>query len=539
MAESRVVQAKLPCPACPSSDAYHIYDDGHGHCFSCGHHIKHATGDLVESTPKTKKSSELLTGGEPQAVRGITAETCAKWRYLVGTDQHGEKVHIANYCDDLGRPVAQKVRWRGKRFSVLGDAKAMRLYGQWLWRDGGKMVVVCEGEIDALTISQLQGNKWPVVSLPNGAQAARKSLAGQLEWLLKFDTVVLMFDGDAPGQKAVEECVDLFPPGRVKIARLPLKDANDMLRAGRGAEVIDAIWSAKVYRPDGIVTLADVREEALKAPETGLPWCFPTLTELTYGRRPGEVHCLGAGTSIGKTDFLTQQVEYDINVLGEKVGVIFLEQSPSETAKRLAGKHAGKQFHIPGAGWTQEELATALDEIEARGGLFMFNHWGSCDWETIKTRIRYLVHSEGCRVIYLDHLTALAAEAEDERRMLESLMAQAAGLAKELRIVLVMVSHLTTPEGRPHEEGGHVSIRHFKGSRAIGYWSHFMYGLERNTQDEDPEARQTTLVRVLKARPCGWNAGKVFRIKYDAATGRLTETTSPDFTDTTGGGPDF
>lgn len=26
------------CPVCPSSDAYALYDDGHGHCYSCGHH---------------------------------------------------------------------------------------------------------------------------------------------------------------------------------------------------------------------------------------------------------------------------------------------------------------------------------------------------------------------------------------------------------------------------------------------------------------------------------------------------------------------
>lgn len=26
------------CPSCPSSDAFYVYQDGHGHCFSCGYH---------------------------------------------------------------------------------------------------------------------------------------------------------------------------------------------------------------------------------------------------------------------------------------------------------------------------------------------------------------------------------------------------------------------------------------------------------------------------------------------------------------------
>jgi twinkle protein len=52
-------------------------------------------------------------------------------------------------------------------------------------------------------------------------------------------------------------------------------------------------------------------------------------------------------------------------------------------------------------------------------------------------------------------------------------------------VMLTFVSHLATPEGKPHEEGGRVMIRHFKGSRAIGFWCHFMFGLERNQQDQD------------------------------------------------------
>jgi twinkle protein len=54
-------------------------------------------------------------------------------------------------------------------------------------------------------------------------------------------------------------------------------------------------------------------------------------------------------------------------------------------------------------------------------------------------------------------------------------MKEMAALANELQIIILFVSHLTTPEGKPHEEGGRVTIRHFKGSRAIGFWSHFMF----------------------------------------------------------------
>src|SRR5437899_371477 len=170
------------------------------------------------------------------------------------------------------------------------------------------MVVITEGEIDAMSVSQIQGNKWPVVSVQNGAEGAKKAIARNLEWLLNFESVILMFDNDAPGKAAAAECAPLFPPGRCKVAALALKDANDMLRAGRAKEVLDAMWGAKSYRPDGIVTIADVKPQLSIEPTMGLTWCFGKLTDLTYGRRLGECYGLGAGTGVGKTDFLTQQV---------------------------------------------------------------------------------------------------------------------------------------------------------------------------------------------------------------------------------------
>ena len=171
-----------PCPKCGSSDALARYADGGAHCFNqlCDHHEFSTDGEVTtkpESVGKQTKDSSSLVKGEVQALlkRGITEETCAKWAYHVGK-KNGKTVQIANYIKD-GKIVAQKLRFADKTFSIVGEGKKnLGLYGQHLWRDGGKKVVVTEGEIDALTVSQLQGNKWPVVSVPNGAQGAKKAL---------------------------------------------------------------------------------------------------------------------------------------------------------------------------------------------------------------------------------------------------------------------------------------------------------------------------------------------------------------------------
>ena len=416
----------------------------------------------------------------------------------------------------------------------MGDIKEGGLYGQHLWRDGGKRVVITEGEIDALTVSQVQGNRWPVVSVPTGANGAKKAIQRQLKWLLGFDEIVLMFDDDDVGRDALKECSVLFPAGRCKVARVAgYKDPNEALVAGDGALIVDAIFGAKVYRPDGIVTIADVREAALTPTEMGLPWFAEKLNHTLYGRRLHEIIAIGAGTGVGKTELLAKQIYYDLTVLNEPVGAFLLEQQPAETVKRLASTHAGKQFHVANRdldnpAWTTEELSTALSEIED-SKLFLYDSFGATDWEVVKTTIRFLAHSEGVRLFYLDHLTALAAMEDEERTGLERIMAEMGALVQELPITIHLVSHLATPDGTPHEEGGRVMIRHFKGSRSIGFWCVTMLGLERNQQHEDEALRRVTTVRVLKHRPVGAATGQRCFFSFDTDTGRYIELNEDPF----------
>lgn len=521
--ESSNFLSHVPCEKCGSSDANSLYDDGHQFCFSCQHHVK---GDgSAEAPARTHTDASLLTGEVTSlGKRGISEATCAKFNYRVGVDRHGRRCQIASYYDG-NELVAQKLRFADKTFKFIGTPKRASLFGQQLWRDAGKLIVITEGEIDCMTVSQLQGNKWPVVSIQNGAQSAKRELSKQLEWLERFETVVLMFDMDEAGRAAAAECAPLFTPGRCKVAMLPLKDPNEMLQAGRGSEVIDALWGAKPYRPDGIRSIEELAEEAERDIPWGRRWFLPSLDKLTYGRRDGELYAFGAGTGIGKTDLFTQSIAFDLLKLGLGVGVIYLEQPPVETVRRIAGKVVGKQLHIPGES-TVEERRAAIAILTETQRLHLYDNFGATDWDVVKGKIRYMVVSLGCKHIYLDHLTALVASEAEERKALDLIMAEMAALALGLSCTIHFISHLTRPEGKPHEEGGRVMIRHFRGSNAIGMWSHFLIGLERAQQDDSGGDGVTTL-RVLKDRNTGRATGKLVFLKYDQTSGLLSETADP------------
>ena len=518
---------KTSCEHCGSSDANAIYSSGTSYCFSCGIWDRNDDSTGVRPVRENVMSRDVLLKGDYRQLkaRKITEKTTGKYKYSITEDKDGNPCQVANYYNKDKELVAQKVRYQDKKFRFIGHPKEALLFGQQLWGSGGKKLTITEGEIDALSVAEAFDCKYPVVSIPNGAQGARRELSKHLDWIDSFEEVYLWFDNDEPGRKAVEDCLTLLPAGKVKIiSHDEWKDASDVLINEGKAGIVQTFYNAQVYRPDGILSVQDLMEEVSKPLQIGTPWVFKGLTDATYGRRLGEIYGFGAGVGIGKTDMFTQQISYDIFELNKKVGLFFLEQSPAETLRRVSGKVDGRAYHIPESGWTQEELNSTLEKIMSNGNLYLYNNFGSTDWDVVSSRIRYMAHNLEVEHIYLDHLTALASHASDERRFLDGLMEQLASLAQELNIIIHFVSHLTTPASGSHEEGARVEAKHFRGSRSIMQWSHGMFGLERNNQHPDIDERQKTIIRILKERYTGQGVGKTVPLKYNTDKFMLEET---------------
>lgn len=457
--------------------------------------------------------------------RGISQKTCEKWKYGVSTYK-GKPCQVANFFDETGQLIAQKVRLANKEFKILGDGKKLPLYGKWLWKDGGKRVVITEGEIDALSMSQVQDLKWPVLSLPSGAQEAAKVFKREVEYLEQFDTVVLMFDSDEPGIQASRAAAEVLSPGKVRIATLPLKDANEMLVSGSVKELTQAMWDAKQYRLDGVLSVSDLEERVDRVPEEGLSYPWEPLTKMTYGIRTAELIGLGAGTGMGKTEVFKEIACHLIKEHKQNVGMVMLEETPEHTLKGVMGKWFDKRFHVPNGEWAQDELKEAYRVFKKHDSLYLYDHFGHTDYETIKSTLRYLSVACGCRYLFLDHITALVSGDVDcdERRQLDYIMTDLASMCRELDITIFFISHLTSPEGKSHEEGGRVTLKQLRGSRAIGQWASFVFGLERDQQASEEE-RGISTFRCLKDRFTGEATGKTFLMGYNHQTGRLSEHT--------------
>ena len=524
------------CDACGSSDANGVYqsDDGttNSYCFSCQTYQSGSPGDGRKEKPiqnqKTTQQKGLLQG-IPKAIpaRGLTEATCKKWGYLT-SQLHGQPVQLAVYRDKGGKPIAQKIRTPTKQFTIVGDAKQMKLFGSHLWHKGKKLVV-CEGEIDAMSVSQIQNHKWPTVSLSHGAPSAVKTLKANWDYLMGFEQIILMFDMDRVGQDAAAACAELLPPGKAHIAYLPAKDANECLMQGKGAEVIQAIFQAREYRPDGIKAAKDYRD-IISVDETAssISWPYSMLDERLMGIRKKELICLAAGSGCGKTTFV-KEVAYHLMQSGQKVGLISLEEAPKRTLLGLVGIHLNKNLLIDRSQASDQEVVDAFDDLFNDRTCVLYDSFGVSSVDTICQRIQYMARALDCDYIILDHVTMLTANMVDERRELDKCVTQFRTLVQELDIGMIMVSHLTRPSGRGHEDGAAVSLSQLRSSHSLAQLSDAAIGLQKDPDDPDSDFR---MIRVLKNRFCGsiGDAGTLF---YQRDTGRLIEAELVEFDELT------
>ncbi len=539
---------------CSSSDGMAVYMQSDekldATCFSCGYfdkdpsdasgndgHQPSMIGAQIHSAISLSQISECST--RSILSRGIDQSTCEFYgvrTLLEGTDGHTPVAIAYPYYDINHNLIAYKKRLlEDKIFNVIGTTKECLLFGANKF-SGGKKLYITEGELDALSLYQilknLSGHDWKhldpcVVSLPHGAKSAAAALGRNLEYLDKFSEVILVFDQDDAGQQAASHCGQFLDPSKTKIAHYSEKDPNDMLTKGKSSELKWAVLShATQYQPEGLTTSSELLTEALRKPERGLDWPWPSMTRLTMGRRPG-IHLFGAGVGVGKTELDHELAFHIASTERRPVGVFLLEEAPAKTLRILGGKWLDIPSHRADAGYDRSQLERSILRFSnPREFLYLFDHKGSRDWDTIFSQCKYLATVHGVRDLIIDPLTAIIANEESTDRALHRIMSQMHTLvADPFNCTVYVSSHLNEPprDKTPHEEGGRVHESQFAGSRAMIRFSDYVWGMERNKQAADVVERNTTIIRNLKDRDHGIATGETFSLFYDQSTGRYLE----------------
>jgi twinkle protein len=264
------------CPLCHSKRRHQSnkslsvnLDDGVYTCHNCGAkgRLEEFRGmDYVAKDTKTYRAPDaqsLKARSEELdplvldyfAARGISAATLEDWGVTYGMSfkEHNE-YGKPKYVDGVPQYL------RGIRFPYFEDGNLVNIKhlrprewqpdGERLFesfKDGkpvpfgldrpGTTLVIVEGEIDALSITEALGAEVAVWSVPNGAKNINwLDFEGVVKRLLKFEKVIIAVDTDTDGLRLKSELVrrlkELLGVERLATIDWPegYKDANDVLK---------------------------------------------------------------------------------------------------------------------------------------------------------------------------------------------------------------------------------------------------------------------------------------------------------------------
>ena len=536
------VETHKPCSVCDSSDGASINEDGTAKCFSCGTFYTYEGGEMIQA-PKLVKDNVVINEGDYNALRdrGISEATAKRYGVKSTLNSNGDiSRHFYPYYNG-SEEVAYKTRIvDGKGFTATGPISECGLFGQQIVGDkGGKYITLVEGECDAMAAYELLGSKWPVVSIKNGAQGAERDVKNQIEFLERFDNIIICFDADKPGQEAAKKVARLLKPNKAKIMVMPdgFKDANDMLRKNQHGSYVNAWWNAKTYTPSGVLNVTENKDKYHnRVKKKAIPYPWEGLNRKLEGLRQGELVLVAGGTGLGKTAVTRELEHWLIKETGDNIGIVALEEDWTRTVDGILSIEANTRLHIDRIReeYSKEELDILFDDVfvdnENNDRVWIHAHFGSNDIDGIFSKLRYMIIGCECKWVVIDHLHMMVSATleGDERRSIDSIMTRLRSLAEETGARLILVSHLRRIDGnKGHEKGAETDLSHLRGSQSIAQLSDCVITLERNQQADDPVVASTTRVRILKSRYTG-DVGIATYLQYDKDTGRLQEVDDSD-----------
>tara|TARA_R100001224_G_scaffold105308_2_gene79066 strand:+ start:3377 stop:5041 length:1665 start_codon:yes stop_codon:yes gene_type:complete len=540
---SNFVKFHLPCSECGSSDALSMNEDGSAKCFSCNKFFpKYSSTQVNKKSMQSFKQPEraLNTEGGKYAKltdRGISLDTAKTYgvKIIYNTDgtiaQHLYPFYINNELSAI------KTRYvKDKRFTFEGTIQNTGLFGQNLFKSGGKYLTITEGECDAMAAYELLGSKWAVVSIKRGAASAVKDIKESIEYVESFDNVILCFDKDKQGMESAKKVASILKPRKCKIVNLPngYKDANDMLLKNKHGEFVKSWWDAEVYTPSGIIRVSEKQKDFFNRPKKdSVPYPYDGLNKKLIGLRQGELVTITGGTGLGKSSVTRELEHWIVNKTEHNVGIIALEEDWRRTVDGILSIEANARIYIDNIRdtFSKDTLEQMYNKMFSKDKVFIHAHFGTNDIDDIFSKLRYLIVGCDCKWVVVDHLHMLvnAISENDERRGIDNIMTRLRSMVEETGAGIILVSHLRRVDGnKGHENGVQVNLSHLRGSNSIAQLSDCVIALERNQQSDDDVESRTTRLRVLKSRYTG-DVGMACSLLYDKDTGRLTEIDESDF----------
>lgn len=331
--------------------------------FNCNHcGWKGGIGDAVKFEKKKEYKLPQVNNTELsdkalkwfQEIRKISKATVIRFKLSESKEWMPQTEKIEN-CINFNyfrneQLVNIKFRDAKKNFKLVSQAELI-FYGLDLI-EGQKTIVICEGEIDALSF--YESGITSVVSVPNGASKGSQKLEyldNCWQWFQSAERIILATDSDAPGIELREELARRLGKERCLIVSYPegCKDANEVL-IKCGPEVLNKmVQDATDWPLEGIKTVEDFTDRINDIYNNG----YPKGANINYTVFDRHLSFIGGQFTVvtgipgsGKSEF-SDQIFVNLSKNHDwKWGVFSAENQPEEYHFiKLAEKLKGKSFH--------------------------------------------------------------------------------------------------------------------------------------------------------------------------------------------------
>ena len=302
--------------------------------------------------------------------RGITEETAREFKLGVKDEVNAKRPMwvIPYFSNSVNGPHISLIKYRNvppdepKKMMSREAGMASPLFHADRLDYEKEGIVLCEGEIDAMSIWQC--GHWNVVSGAVGA-GGKGMKSEWFELLSQFKRVILVYDPDEAGQKTARDFQRKLGEDVVVNVELPNgMDANDVLQT-HGDEFLFAIIDKATEKPiDGVESLAEalegLQEELMLEGtlDTGISWHWPLFNESLAKVNFGEFWIVTGQEGRGKTTLMKQQL-----LEWAKQDVPCLLWCAEMPIRQIARQYVQAITSTRKQDLTQETLAVAYEQI--------------------------------------------------------------------------------------------------------------------------------------------------------------------------------
>lgn len=547
-------QHKVECPACQHTRSKHrhdrplsVYVDNQSirwNCWHCGvqggmdrfqsnvtpirqvQSIKQPKTEVVladlNETDKAQGIQYLKSRGIPES---ISDKYCVFGRW--GFAAAGNLPAVGFPYRENGKIFA--VKWRSadgdKHFSQQSVCNSFWNIDQ---VEAGKPLLICEGEIDALSWLAA-GVDANVVSVPNGApQRVKDGVIDPMddrrfayvweaqELLNSTSRIYFSPDLDPAGEALIEELSRRIGKAKCWKITLPCKDANETMSQFGTDGLLEAFSKAKPIPMAGLYG-ADHYAQRFdnlynEGHTKGIPTGIPALDQI-MSISEGMMTIVTGFPGSGKSDLIDQVCLNAAQQQGWKTAFCSFEKPPHLHMAQLASKIVGKPFF--------DGMGKPRMQIEERNAAFtwMQDHFvwldymagAPADIEGILEFARAAVMRMGVRILVIDPYNFIEVDTKDrlETDAINGMLTKVQQFAKQSGVHVFFVAHPAKPMDRTQKVVTGLDV-----AKSMAWFAKADLGLTVTRTEDGPEAH------VWKARWQWLGKMGMAYLQFDSASTR-------------------